>query len=371
MCIKRIIGLLTAAAMLLLLPACAPGVQESSGPESVPEESVSEAESLSEEPSEADSSEPGPSEEPSEEPSEPEESGWKAFRDANEIRVETYQASPIPETGFSITTSSITVGVGKNSPVSYAFKPIGATDRALTWETGNASIATVSEDGVVTGVSAGTVYVTATTKSGRSASCKVTVVQTDSTALGNLIDRLTKGTFAGWSFCYWDFNLDGEKELAARKADPRGIAPDVSIYRVSDGELLCSFDVGDGEEWGFWNGKLDGADSASSYYLISFKQFPDSSVTRYVIDLLLPGTDGSLGVRRLYYRDESGNGTASSTVTCFISDSGGTLTETDYETYQAFRTAFFAENKQQGSNLPFVTGTESESIARSLRKSGS
>ena len=373
--IKRLIGLLTAALLLLLLPACGPGVQEPSEPDFSLTESVSEPEQSTipvSEISEPDESEPeqDSSDEPSEEPSEPEESGWKAFRDANEIRVETYRASPIPDSGFSITSSSITVGVGKNSPVSYAFKPIGATNRKLVWETGNASIATVSEDGVVTGVSPGSVYVTATTQSGRSASCKVTVVQTDSTALGNLIDRITLGTFAGWSFCYWDFDLDGEKELAARQADPRGIAPEVTIYRVSSGEKLCSFDVGDGEEWGFWNGKLDGEETARSYYLISFKQFPDSSVTRYVIELLLTDAEGKLTTRRLYYRDETGNGTASSKTICYISDPSGTLTETDYDTYQAFRTAFFAANKQQGSNLPFVTGSESESIARSLRKSG-
>ena len=371
--IKRLIGLLTATLLLLLLPACEPGVQESSEPESSLEESVSEPEQSVgpvSEISEPDESEPEieSSDEPSEDFSEPEESGWKAFRDANEIRVETYRASPIPDSGFSITSSSITVGVGKSSPVSYAFKPIGATNRKLVWETGNPSIATVSEDGIVTGVSPGSVYVTATTQSGRSASCKVTVVQTDSTALGNLIDRITLGTFSGWSFCYWDFDLDGEKELAARKADPRGIAPEVTIYRVSDGEKLCTFDVGDGEEWGFWNGKLDGI--SRSYYLISFKQFPDSSVTRYVIELLLTDAEGKLTTRRLYYRDETGNGTANSQTICYISDVSGELTETDYDTYQAFRTAFFAENKQQGSNLPFVTGSESESIARSLRKSG-
>ena len=374
--IKRLIVLLTAAA-LLLLAACGPGVTESSETEPGSGDPTSEAASgpestapvSSEDESADESSEESP-DDSSDEVSDPDESGWKAFRDANEVRVETYRVAPVPELGFSISSTSITVGVGKNVPVSYAFKPIGTTDRTLTWESGNASIATVSEDGIVTGVSPGTVYVTATTKGGRTASCKVSVVQTDSTPLGNLIDRLTLGNFSDWSFSYWDLDFDGEKELIARKADPSGVAATASVYRVSDGAMLCSFDVGDGEEWGYWNGSLDGDGASRPYFLISFKQFPDSSVTRYVIELLLTDEKGNLYCRRLYYRDESGNGTANSTVTCFISDAEGNLTETDYDAYQAFRTAFFSRNKQQGSNLTFVTGRESESIARALRKTG-
>ncbi|MBP5231000.1 MAG: hypothetical protein ILO68_04650, partial [Clostridia bacterium] len=95
-----------------------------------------------------------------------------------------------------------------------------------------------------------------------------------------------------------------------------------------------------------------------------FKQIPEPSITRFAIELLLPAGDGGLENRRLYYRDEYSDGT----VKCCIPGENGELTETDYDTYQAFRTAFFASNHQQGRDLTFVTGNESEAVARSLRK---
>ncbi|MBP5231541.1 MAG: Ig-like domain-containing protein, partial [Clostridia bacterium] len=288
--------------LLLSLFACVPEPAPSSGEDSVsldvttpPEDSSEETDPESEVPSEdvsEDSSEP---EESPEESSEPEESGWKAFRSTEEVRIETYRAAPIEETGFSVLTTSLTVGVGKNSPVSYAFKPIGATNHRLIWTSSDPSVATVSESGVVTGVGVGSTYVTAETESGRKGSCKVTVVQKDSTVLGDLIDRLTEGTFSGWTFAYTDLDFDGEKELIARKADPSGVAPQASVYRVSDGQMLASFGTGDGEEWGLWTGT-----EAAQYHLISFKQIPEPSITRFAIELLLPTGDGGLENRRLY-----------------------------------------------------------------------
>ncbi len=357
---KRWIIILASAVLLTALSACLPDAPSSTSedsPDLSSGESSSQTESLqlSEEPSE-DSFEV--SFEESSEVSEPEESGWKAFRSDREIRVETYEASPIPETGFSVLTSALTVGVGKNSPISYAFKPIGATDHSLTWVSSNPSIATVSETGVVTGVGVGATYVTATTKSGRSSSCKVTVVQMDTTILGNLIDRLTEGTFSDWTFAYCDMDFDGEKDLIARKADPRGIAPTSSVYRVSDGKLLATFDTGEGEEWGYWTGE-----AAPRYYLISFKQTPEPSVTRYAIDLLL-AENGELKAKRLYYRDEYPGGD----IKYYVSGENGELSETDETKYTEFRTNFFASNKQSGNDLTFVTARDSEAVARALRK---
>ena len=73
-----------------------------------------------------------------------------------------------------------TVAVGKTVTLSSVVLPFSTAqvDRTLTWTTSNASIATV-DGGVVTGVAAGTVTITATTSNGLSASCEVFVTETE------------------------------------------------------------------------------------------------------------------------------------------------------------------------------------------------
>ena len=57
-----------------------------------------------------------------------------------------------------------------------AVLPLAACDRAVSWSTSDAQVATVSEDGSVTGVAAGTATITVTTKDGsKTAVCTVTV----------------------------------------------------------------------------------------------------------------------------------------------------------------------------------------------------
>lgn len=66
-----------------------------------------------------------------------------------------------------------TIQVGKTCTVSGTTNPAGG---AITWSSSNASVATVSSSGVVTGVSAGSVTITGTTVDGDSMGCSITVV---------------------------------------------------------------------------------------------------------------------------------------------------------------------------------------------------
>ena len=81
-------------------------------------------------------------------------------------------------TGITVapTTLTLTVG-GSTGTLTATVAPSNATDKAVTWSTSNAAVATVS-DGIVTAVSAGTATITVTTTDGsKTATCAITVTQ--------------------------------------------------------------------------------------------------------------------------------------------------------------------------------------------------
>ena len=82
----------------------------------------------------------------------------------------------IAVTGISLNTSSVTIDVGKTYTFTATVFPSNATNKTVTWSSSNTSVATVS-NGVVTGKTAGTATITATTNNGKTASCAVNVVK--------------------------------------------------------------------------------------------------------------------------------------------------------------------------------------------------
>lgn len=79
-------------------------------------------------------------------------------------------------TGVSVDKTEVSVEEGATASVKAAVAPTNATDKTVTWKSGNAETATVDSNGVITGVKAGTVNVVATTKDGgKTATVAVTV----------------------------------------------------------------------------------------------------------------------------------------------------------------------------------------------------
>lgn len=92
----------------------------------------------------------------------------------SEITV-TYTAEIVHVEGVSL-PSTANVAVGKTITLTPTIMPITATNKNVSWESKNTSIATVSDAGVVTGVAEGTVDIEVTTADGTyKATCKVTV----------------------------------------------------------------------------------------------------------------------------------------------------------------------------------------------------
>ena len=83
-----------------------------------------------------------------------------------------------PVTRLSLSKKA-TMYTGKKLTLKAKVNPVNASNKALTWKSSNTKIAKVASNGVVTGVKAGTVKITATAKDGsrKSATCTVTVRQ--------------------------------------------------------------------------------------------------------------------------------------------------------------------------------------------------
>ncbi len=62
----------------------------------------------------------------------------------------------------TITPSTHTISVGETVPLTATLMPIDATDKGITWSSSAPQIATVSSNGLVSGISAGSVTITAT-----------------------------------------------------------------------------------------------------------------------------------------------------------------------------------------------------------------
>ena len=74
--------------------------------------------------------------------------------------------SRIAVTGVALDAEEATVNIGETITLNAAVSPANATNKAVTWESDNASVATVNNSGVVTGVAEGTANITVTTVDG-------------------------------------------------------------------------------------------------------------------------------------------------------------------------------------------------------------
>ena len=87
----------------------------------------------------------------------------------------SYETDPIAVTGVSLPTTAEVVK-DKTITLTPTFIPSNATNQNVSWESDNDAIATVDDEGVVTGVAFGTTGITVTTEDGSyTATCSVTV----------------------------------------------------------------------------------------------------------------------------------------------------------------------------------------------------
>ncbi len=77
-------------------------------------------------------------------------------------------------TSITLNHSELEIDIDQTELLSYTIEPFNA-DGTITWSTSDENIATIREDGIVTGVNSGTATITATATNGVTATCEVTV----------------------------------------------------------------------------------------------------------------------------------------------------------------------------------------------------
>jgi len=84
----------------------------------------------------------------------------------------------VPITNVALSKTSLLIKVGSNDTLKAVISPLDATSATIQWASENPAIATVSTEGVVTGVAPGNVTITATTADGKiTTTCAVNTIK--------------------------------------------------------------------------------------------------------------------------------------------------------------------------------------------------
>ena len=166
----------------------------------------------------------------------------------------TVSVFEIPVTGIELSPSSVSVGVGYTARLKANILPDNATDTDVTWTTNDASVATVSSEGIVTGVSYGSTKITATAADGiYKAECSVSVrpmTVTDRTGSDPFISTTNDSDFSGTATSGALTLSDSDNEISEYHKDVTPYSDNIASVNM---RLLTGGQKYDGTNWD-WDG---------------------------------------------------------------------------------------------------------------------
>lgn len=126
----------------------------------------------------------------------------------------------------NITLSNATVGINKTVTLNKSITPSTAADETINWTSSNNAIATVTSGGVVKGVKAGTVTITATTANGKKATANVQVGDSIVEATGVTLNK-TNSTL-----------VEGKSEKLVATVTPSNATDKTVTWSSSDSSIV-------------------------------------------------------------------------------------------------------------------------------------
>ena len=119
---------------------------------------------------------------------------------------ESWTAPTEKITDLKLSAETASILKGSTVELSASVLPWTVTDRTVTWTSSDEAVATVDDNGVVTGISAGTAVITATSNldASFSASCEVTVTALNITINGTMQDAEGNPMFYSWNMAESD-----------------------------------------------------------------------------------------------------------------------------------------------------------------------
>jgi len=105
--------------------------------------------------------------------------GSNAYRDWGNVTNNTgisCSCAKVDVTGVTVNPTSKEIGIGEVTTITATVLPAGASNKSVTWSSNNTNVATVDENGNVTGKAAGSATITVKTQDGNfTATCAITV----------------------------------------------------------------------------------------------------------------------------------------------------------------------------------------------------
>ena len=108
------------------------------------------------------------------------------------------KSATVPVTGVTLNQAELSLYTGESKTLTATVQPDSATNKNVTWESSNTSVATVDVSGLVTAVSAGTTTITVTTEDGdKTATCEVTVTAATVPVTGVTLNKTSTSLYVG------------------------------------------------------------------------------------------------------------------------------------------------------------------------------
>lgn len=148
----------------------------------------------------------------------------------------TSAAGKIKSTAVEVSATAVTLGIGDIASLTAKMTPTNSTD-SMTWSSSSKKVATVTANGVVTAVKAGTATITVKTSSRKKATCKITVKEYLTKA--EAINLIASNTLSQDDVLQMiqDYSLSREEIVALIQENSVSLSEETIIQLVKDNSL--------------------------------------------------------------------------------------------------------------------------------------